>query len=265
MKTDVMGETAAASQKAATPISSDATSSPQGDRDGCADLAARFFDVVSRQAKQADVSLRLCEEMAGLSELNRKNRGSWPPLIPLFDTAHNPKMLGFWLQAVNGAGDIVGAYAARAYIWEDTTFTAEAESLRLFYADPEPYIASGDFVELPPDVRAAGITGRTAGVGATWVRPDFRSSGLTRLISRLGKVLACARWNVSLCWAFVNPTHLDTGVVRAFGVDGFYSGLSLRLGGQVLPALLSYHSRASLLYGAERAVSQGMVESSRTG
>jgi GNAT superfamily N-acetyltransferase len=243
-----MGETAAMSQGT----------------DVCADLAVRFFDVASAQAKQAGVSLRWCDEMAGLTELNRQNRHSWPPLIPLFDTTYNPTMSGFWLQVVDGDGNIVGANAARAYIWENTTFTAEAESLRLFYADPAPHIASGDSVELPPDVRAASISGRTAGVGATWVHPDFRSRGLTKLMSRLCKVHACARWDVSLCWGFANPTHLDTGVVRAYAVDGFYSGLRLRLGPQVLPALLAYHSRTSLMDGAERAVGRGMIESSRS-
>jgi hypothetical protein len=245
------------------PISPDEPSTHARTSDHELDLAERFFDIACAQAQREGTTLRLSDDMAALGEVNRRNRASWPPLIPLFDTAYNPVQQGFWVQAVDRRGEIVGAHAARAFLWESTTFAAEAESLRLFYADPRPHLASGDFVEIPAELRTAEITGRTACVGALWVHPDCRSAGLTKLMTRIVKVYACTRWDVSLCWALLNPVHIDSGVLRAAGVVGFYRGLRLRLGPQILPAALSYKDRAGILEEAEEIVRRGTIDSSR--
>jgi hypothetical protein len=77
--------------------------------------------------------------------INRGNRDTWLPLIPIFDPAMGGTTAetGFVLLGRNSAGEVVATQAARLYDWPATCFHDEAASLRMFYADPAPALAEG--------------------------------------------------------------------------------------------------------------------------
>src|SRR5258708_39757935 len=61
------------------------------------------------------------------------------------------------------------------------------------------------------------ITGVVFYGGAGWVRPDFRGRRLMRLVPRLGRAFALARWPVDWGISFVLPNLVDNGVAAGYG------------------------------------------------
>jgi GNAT superfamily N-acetyltransferase len=227
-------------------------------------LVREFSHLVFREGRKVDIRLRFRTDLDALAEVNARNRASWLPLFPIFDPAYHdfPPGSVVWAEGLNRRQETVATYAARALDWSHTTLGEESRSLRVFYDDPAVQAAPGDFAEIP-DIPSTAIAGRTACVGALWVRPDYRSFGLTKLLSRLCKAYACAQWDVTVCWGFVNPAHVASGVSRAFGSVRIEPGVNLRLQGYDLPAAVTYQARADLVSDIVAAVRRGEIDSSR--
>jgi len=230
-----------------------------------ASLARRFLQLAAAQAGEAGISLRRRHDMAALAAVNRANRESWPPLIPLFDAAQSvlTRENALWVNATNRQGETVATYAARFFHWPRSTLAEEARSLRIFYTDPAPHRARGEFVEFPEDGAWHEITGRTAATGALWIQPDYRRLGLTRILSRACKAYAYELWEPSIFWALINPIHLESGVARAWGSITVVRGARLCVGGQNLPAAISFQNRQQFLSDVAHDTRQGMIVSSR--
>jgi hypothetical protein len=228
-------------------------------------LVSRFFHVGFRQARDCGVRLRLRTDFERLSEINLANRGSWAPLLPTFDAAHNDLSAGgaVWIEGLNSKGETISTCAARAFCWPETTLADEARSLRLFYRDPTPHLAAGDSVVLP-DTPAPKITGYSACIGALWVDPGHRGVGLTKITSRLCKAYAYMHWQAAICWSFANPAHFASGgVARAFGAVNVDEGVRLLVGNRDRLAVITYQPREAFLPDIARAVCRGEIESSR--
>ena len=228
-------------------------------------LARRFLELAAAQAGKAGISLTRRHDMAALAAVNRANRESWPPLIPMFDTAQSvlTPETALWVDASNDRGETVGTYAARFFSWPHSTLAEEANSLRIFYVDPAPHLARGEFIEFADDVPSAVITGRTAATGALWIRPDYRRLGLTKILSRVCKAYAFELWEPSHFWSIANAVHLESGVARAWGSLKFSRGAWLCLGGLDLSVALTVQERQRFLADIAKDVRQGVIESSR--
>lgn len=171
---------------------------------GPVELLSRFVDEADTEIRSRGVTVAL----RGFEELvatNRANRSSWAPILPIFDPVRGgatgdegAALLGF-----DTAGEVVTAMAARLYAWPKSSFAKEAESLRLFYADPEREAQPGERCEVTS--RGAGlVTGRVAFIGAGWFRPDFRGRGLSGVMSRLTRTCAYILWQTDFSTCFVN-------------------------------------------------------------
>jgi hypothetical protein len=224
----------------------------------------QFFHLAFAQARALGVRLRLRGDFARLRAVNHQNRDSWAELFPIFDPSKSDIAAGsaIWIEGVDDRGETISTHAARFFRWRDTTLLDEAQSLRLFYRDPAPRKAAGDYAILP-DSPGRGISGDTAAIGALWVKPAYRSAGLIKITARLCKAYACLHWQAALCWAFCDPAHFESGVARAFGPIEAEDGASLRLGALNLPAVLTYQDRASVLAEIASALRRGEIESSR--
>jgi len=228
-------------------------------------LARRFLALAAAQAGEAGISLTRRHDMATLAAVNRANRDSWPPLIPMFDTAHSALTpeTALWVDASNERGETIGTYAARFFSWPRSTLAEEAHSLRIFYADPAPHLARGEFIEFPDAAPVSDVTGRTVCIGGVWISPDCRHLGLMKILSRACKAYACEQWQFSVFWALVNDKHLDSGVVRALGTVDFHRGARLRVGALELPIAISFQDRQRFLADIARNMHQGLIDSSR--
>lgn len=161
---------------------------------GPVDLLGRFFLKADTAARRRDVHLSFAP-MQALVDTNRRNSDTWRPLLPLFDPAVNgaAEEDTFCIVGRDARGDIVATQAARLYHWDGTTFRDEAESLRLFYADPTALKRATEAVEVTAPA-AQRITGRVVFAGGAWYRPDFRGRQLAQILTRISRAYAYTRW-----------------------------------------------------------------------
>jgi len=162
---------------------------------GPAELLGRFFLRADEalQARGITLSFGTFEELVAT---NAANTDTWHPLIPLFNPNSGPLApdKAFCLLGRNDEGDVVATQAARLYQWPDTSFFYEAESLRLFYADPaRSKQANEKCVVTAPSTKF--VSGNVVFSGGGWYRRDYRKLSLSVILPRISRVLAFARWN----------------------------------------------------------------------
>lgn len=154
-----------------------------------------------------------------LIDVNKKNLDSWQPLVPIFDpdVGGITNETGFCIVARNAEGDVIATQAARLYTWlGGTNLKHEAESLRLFYADPEHSKRPGELCQISAP-SAAKINGRTVFPGAVWYRPDYRKKGLHQIIGRVVKGIAFTRWYTDAMFTFMAEHTIAKGFAEASG------------------------------------------------
>lgn len=162
-------------------------------------------------------------------EINRANLASWRPLATSWrtDIGGADDRSGYVLIGRDARGAAVATSAAKHLDWSATNFKAEAESLRLFYADPERDSQPGEacFVSAP---NAAEIRGRVLHSGGVWYRPDYRGRQLAQIIPRIGRVYANARWDIENVFAYVSAENTKTGFEKRTGYSDITRWITLR-------------------------------------
>ena len=184
---------------------------------GPSELLGPFFIEADAAARRAGVFLTI-GDFSELVAVNRANRDSWVPVIPLFDP-HNgplPQERAFCLIGRNAAGEAVATHAVRLYDWERTSFTEEAESLRLFYADPVGMKLPNETCRVSA-AAARDVTGRVAYSGAAWVRPDYRGRSLALVVPRLAKAYAFTRWRPDFIVSWMTEATYKRGLIDHVG------------------------------------------------
>jgi len=161
---------------------------------GPVDLLGRFFLKADTAARRRNVELSFAP-MQDLVEANRRNGKTWRPLLPLFDPASGgiTDENSFCIVGRNPQGDVVATQAARLYRWDHTSFHDEAQSLRLFYADPVRLRKADERVDVTAPA-AKRITGRVVFAGGAWYRPDHRGRQLAQILTRISRAYAYTRW-----------------------------------------------------------------------
>ncbi len=184
---------------------------------GPSELLGPFFIEADAAARRAGVFLTI-GDFSELVAVNRANRSNFPPLIPLFDPCNGglSEEEAFCLIGRNRAGEAIATHAVRLYDWADTNFVEEAESLRLFYADPSE-------MKLPKETcrvsatAARDVTGRVAYSGAAWVRPDHRGRSLALVLPRIAKAFAFTRWRPDFIVSWMTEATYRRGLIDHVG------------------------------------------------
>jgi hypothetical protein len=184
---------------------------------GPAELLGRLFLLWDDDLKRRGITLRF-EPAMRLLQVNRAHPESWRPLVPIFDAeigGFNDEN-GFALIGYNTNGEVVAAQAARLYTLRNCTFKDEAESLRLFYADPEKSKNPGEACIVNAK-SADKFTGRICYSGAVWYRPDYRGQGLTSVLPRLTKAYAFTKWYTDITLSFMIDDVVHHGTAARAG------------------------------------------------
>lgn len=153
-----------------------------------------------------------------LIKLNRANRDSWRPLLPIFDadlggfTSAN----GFCLLARDASGTIIGAQGARLYDMTGSNFKAEAESLRLFYPDPSASRQEGEQLTVTSP-SAETFDGPLIFSGAVWYHPTVRRQGLAFIMPRISKAISLTRWGADVTMTFMAEELVASGLAGRTG------------------------------------------------
>lgn len=184
---------------------------------GPPELLGRLFLKAEAHARLAGVRLEFAP-MERLREANKTNGGSWRRLVPVFDTTVNDLSTedSFCIIGYNANNEIVATQAARLYRWTNTTFKQEAESLRMFYRNPE--LSKGPDESCTVTARSAeNILGRVAYSGAVWHRPDYRGKGLISCVTRISKALAFTRWYTDVTMSLMIEDVVAKGTAERTG------------------------------------------------
>ena len=181
---------------------------------GPARLLAPFVLEGDKATRQLGIRLRLRHDFHELVYLNRQqvDRGTWFRLVDHLNPEYSdltPEN-SYWISGENERGEIVLTQAGRVYDWPHTNLENEARSM--FYAGHEE---GRGCVITAQDAKL--ITGVAFIGGARWTRPDYRAVPPSRLLSRLGRAYAFARWPIDWAFAFMAPVLVKKGVAAAYG------------------------------------------------
>lgn len=228
-------------------------------------LLNRYFAAAEEIARGAGVRIRIHGDFRGLVELNRQHQSSWTPMSPMFDPAHSRLRAdtAFWVEAVDHDGHTVATHAQRLFVWPETTLEDEVRSLRVFYADPSPHVAAGEYITITAPI-AKRMTGRTMYGGVLWTHPDWRRRGLVRILPRISRAYGFTRWLPDFMWAFVEQKVRRMGIPHASGPFTVEEGMVFRLGfREEFPGIVMWMTPADLLADIAAIVAQAAAASER--
>jgi hypothetical protein len=181
---------------------------------GPARLLATFVLEGDKAAREVGVRLRLRHDFADLVYVNKHQnvRRSWYRLVDIFNPEYSDLSSenSYWISGEDEHGEIVLTQAGRLYHWPHTNL--EQEARLMFYGGRD----QGQRCEVTAPA-AKSIKGVVFFGGSGWVRPDFRGKRLMRLVPRLGRAYALARWPVDWGISFVNPMLVHKGVAAGYG------------------------------------------------
>lgn len=194
---------------------------------GPADVLGRYVLAAERRLRQMGIGLRAStpEEILRVNELNRD---TWRPLLSVFDPRFRDQNDAI-ICAVgeDDTGRIIGSLAARFMDWEETNFAREAESLRLFYSDPERQKLPQETCRVTA-MAAHGIRGRVAFSGAAWYHPSVRGRGLFAILPRVARTLAHATWGTDCTVTISDRNLVNRGVTDQAGFANCEFAVDLR-------------------------------------
>ncbi len=187
---------------------------------GPAQLLARFFVKATEEAAARGVVLS-AGTFAELVATNERNADSWFPITTTFrpDPGGADDATGFVLLGRDAGGEIVVTFAGRMFDWTGTDFKTEAETMRLYYADPAA--SAGDdeavFVTAPG---ADTITGSVMYTGGVWFHPRVRGNKMSTIIPRLGRAYGLALFGFETLCCLITPTNTASGLHQRTGLRG---------------------------------------------
>jgi hypothetical protein len=179
-------------------------------------LLGRFFLWADTAARDRGVTLSF-GSLQDLIEANKANSDTWRPLVPVFDEALGgaTSETAFVLIGRN-KGEVVATQAARIYDWSKSSLKDEANSLRMFYADPHAAVARGDSCEITAPI-AEKISGRVAFSGGIWYRRDFRGKDLGTILPRISRAYAYTRWHSDFTLGMMGDAVIAGGLAERAG------------------------------------------------
>jgi len=233
---------------------------------GPPELLARFFFKAEEEAASLGVQFEI-GRVEELIQINREHRDTWPPLTPTFRHGMggitNENAIA--ILGRDRSGKIIAAYSVRLFDWSATNFTAEAESLRLFYADPDKDKRDEEgCIVASPEGRE--LTGNCMYTGALWIHPDFRGTALSTILPWTSRAVGCASWPIDNSFALIGDYGLAKKLDWKVGytADYVYRGIRLinhiTLPGKTVDFALCVIPRDYLMDGLFRFVTEFGVE-----
>lgn len=225
-------------------------------RYGPLEKLGRFFLLSEERMAKLGLSLSF-GTFDELTAANRANSKTWRPLLPSFDPALSELREddAFCIFGRDSGGNIVATQAVRLFSWTDTNFLAEAENLRLFYADPASARGENERCIVTAETTRA-IDGRVLFSGAGWYRPDYRGKGLGELMPRIARMYALSHWYIDFAICI-----MAEGVVKGgFPERAGYRHVDWELSMQQMPVFREGIVRAAAVWMDTEAALEDLDE-----
>lgn len=189
---------------------------------GPEEILARYFTAIAEAGAARGIAFSYVtfEELVAINEANQD---TWYPLTSTF----HPDVGGISLDnglAVVGrdySGKAVSCQALRRFDWHGTNLRIEAESLRLFYANPEKDRLPTECCFAPLDITEK-ITDCAAYAGGFWMRPDVRGTENLRIVTSVGRASALAQWGFDHLFSLVSLPNITKNFHKRTGVKNVY-------------------------------------------
>ena len=185
---------------------------------GPRDLLAPLFLKCDTELRRVGIDMHFAP-IEALVELNKGvDPKTWRPLVQTLDPrlgTYNADN-GFCMLGRNAEGEIVAVQAVRLYNFGRSNFKDEAESLRLWYSDPEKMRRPGESCPVSAP-SAAQMAGSAVYSGAVWFRPDYRGKGVTYSLGRIVKAYAYTRWAADNVFALMSEDVYARGTAKRAG------------------------------------------------
>lgn len=178
---------------------------------GPQDILGRFFLIADYALQERGVTLGF-GGFGELVETNVSNRDTWLPLLPTFhpDNGLTSSDKAYVMLGRNASGQVVTAQAACVFDWQDTSFASEAESLRLYFADPATMARSGEACQITAPSGDA-LKGLVCFSGGAWWHPSVRGGMIGAILSRVSRAYAYTRWQTDLTIAMMAKGLVQKG------------------------------------------------------
>ena len=193
-------------------------------------LLGRLFLLAVGEARRLGVRLQLRHDFHTFVDLNESIGASWgAPIIPILNPEYSDvtRQNAFWISGHDRSGRIISTQAARVVPMEDSSLRDEIESLRIFYRDPARFRVNGTACDVQCPA-AERINGQGVYGGAVWVHPDFRKSGLARVLSRITRALSLAEWNCDYIFSFLHSDLVKKNVQEIYGYSNCDPSIAMR-------------------------------------
>lgn len=171
-------------------------------------------------------------ELATFDELlavNKANSDTWKPITTSFHPQFSgiDETNGLVVFGRNANGEVVATQATRLFDWRNTTLKQEAESMRLFYANPQRDMRR-DEACLVNSPEAGAISGNIVLCGAIWYRPDYRGVGLANIIPRFTRAVSFVRWEIDEYIALITAENATKAFSQRTGFGGTSGSIIFR-------------------------------------
>ncbi|MGE0765263.1 MAG: hypothetical protein AB7L90_02255 [Hyphomicrobiaceae bacterium] len=195
---------------------------------GPRDLLARFFLMADAALKDEGILLGF-GSFDELVETNARHSDSWSPIAPTFDPANGlcDAERSYALIGRNVDNEVVIAQGTRIFDWSETTLKQEAESLRLYYADPARQARPGEVCTVTA-ATAGNLSGSVAYHGSAWWHPSVRGRLLGSIIARISRAYSFTRWQTDMSVAFNSNVLIARGWPTRNGYRHIEHGVRLR-------------------------------------
>jgi hypothetical protein len=229
-------------------------------------LLSQYFAFAEAAARDRGVRLTIHTDFERLRAINKRNANNWASLSPIFDPRCGA--LGddnaFWIDGTDRSGETVLTTAARFYDHRPSSLAEDLRSLRVFYDRPASLVAAGERIEVNAPA-AEQIRGTAVYSGAVWVRPDYRRLGFSKIIPRLARAYALARWQPPVFWGTIKPALDQAGLTQAYGSWQIGGRLAFRMPSwrEDFDLLFLWMDRTTLVADIHAGVVQATTDSSR--
>lgn len=228
---------------------------------GPASLLGRFFLYADNLVYEHGIVL----EFAPIAEAWRAqiaNRSSWALFPPMLDgrLSQISNAMSYCLLGRNRAGDIVASQAGRIYDLGRRSFGDIVQDQSFFYGEGGVPQLGQPICELWAPA-AKRISGTIVYSGALWVRPDHRGHRLARILPRISRSYALAKWNTAFTVAFIGEKLAQSPLLAMYGYTKIEPGFRIRhLEGTEMTGALMWMDREELAADLACFMADGLAQ-----
>lgn len=168
--------------------------------------------------------------------------------------------MSYCLLGRSRAGEIVASQAGRIYQLGNRSLSDIVEDHSFFYGEGGAPSLGQPTCELWAPA-AKRIHGTIVYSGALWVRPDHRGHRLAKILPRISRSYALARWNTAFTVAFIGEKLAQSPLLAMYGYTKVESGFRIaQLEGSEMTGSLMWMDREELAADLARYLAEGLAQ-----